>query len=71
MGRDWAPHYAVIYMAKFEKEALLKCSFKPYTCYRYLDDMFRRWPHNVDAFSVFLHIFNTREPPIKYKSSAV
>ena len=23
----------------------------------------------MDAFTVFLHIFNTREPPIKFKSS--
>jgi len=28
MGRDWAPHYADIYMAKFEKEALLKFTLK-------------------------------------------
>jgi len=26
MGRDWAPHYADIYMAKFEKGALYKAA---------------------------------------------
>ena len=69
MDRDWAPHYADSYMAKFEKEALLKCPLKPHTYYRYLDDIFIIWPHSMDAFAVFLDIFNTHEPPIKFKSS--
>ena len=42
MGRDWAPHYADIYMAKFEK-ALYKAALKPHTYYRYLDDIFIVW----------------------------
>ena len=69
MGRDWAPHYADIYMAKFEKEALQKCPLKPHTYYRYLDDIFIIWPHSMAAFSEFLNIFNAHEPPIKFKSS--
>ena len=27
------------------------------------------WPYSMDAFAVFLDIFNTREPSIKFKSS--
>jgi len=69
MGRDWAPHYADIYMAKFEKEALLKCPLKPHTYYRYLDDIFMVWPHGEDAFIEFLNILNEHEPPIKFKST--
>jgi len=34
MERVLAPHYSDIYIAKFEKEALLKCPLKPHTCYR-------------------------------------
>jgi len=45
MGRDWAPHYADIYMAKFEKEVHLKCPLQPPTYYRYLDDIFIVWTH--------------------------
>jgi len=30
MGRGWAPHYAVIYMAKLEKEVHLKCPLQPH-----------------------------------------
>ena len=40
MGRDCAPHCADIYMAKFEKKALLKCPLKPHTYYWYLGDIF-------------------------------
>jgi len=40
MGKDWAPHYADIYMAKCEKEALLQCPLKAHTYFRYLDDIF-------------------------------
>ena len=69
MGKDWAPHYADIYMAKFEKEALLQCPLKAHTYFRYLDDIFIIWPHDKDAFSEFLNIFNTHEPPIKFKPS--
>jgi len=45
MDRDWALHYADIYMAKFEKEALLKCLLKPHTYLWYLDDIFIIWLH--------------------------
>ena len=44
-------------------------SIKTYTYFRYLDDIFIIWPHGKDAFSEFLNIFNTHEPPIKFKSS--
>jgi len=69
LGRDWAPHYANIYMAKFEKEALLKCPLKPHTYFQYLDDIFIIWPNGKVAFSEFLNIFNTHEPAIKFKFS--
>jgi len=44
-------------------------SLKPHTYFRYLDDIFKIWPHGKDAFSEFLNIVNTHEPPIKFKSS--
>ena len=69
MGKNWAPQYADIYMAKFEKEALFKCPLKPHIYFRYLDYFFIIWPNSKDAFSQFLNIFNTQEPPIKFKSS--
>ena len=53
MGRDWAPHYADIYMAKYEKEALYKAALKPHTYYGYLDDVFTVWPHGKRLFMDF------------------
>ena len=69
MGRDWAPHYADIYMAKFEKEALYKAALKPHTYYRYLDDIFIVWPHGKKAFYGFLDSLNNHEPPIRFKAT--
>ena len=69
MGRDWASHYADIYMAKFEKEALYKAALKPHTYYRYLDDVFIVWPHGQKAFYGFLDSLNNHEPPIRFKAT--
>ncbi len=68
MGKKWAPHYADIYMAKFEKDALQKCPLKPHTYLRYLDDIFIIWTHGKQAFFDFLNIFNSHQPPIKFKA---
>jgi hypothetical protein len=69
MGVDYAPHYADIFMAKFEREALLKCQHKPHTFLRYLDDIFIIWPHSLEDFNQFLRIFNEHLPPIKFKAT--
>ena len=68
MGQKYAPHYADIYMAEFEKEALAKCDFKPDCYYRYLDDIFIIWPHGQEAFNTFLAAFNSHRPSIKFKA---
>ena len=34
-----------------------------------MDDVFIIWSHDLATFSVFLDMFNTHEPPIKFKSS--
>ena len=68
MGVDYAPHYADIYMAKFEKDALEKCPLKPHTYLRFLDDVFIIWTHGRESFDTFLGILNNHEPPIKFKS---
>jgi len=67
MGRDWAPRYVDIYMAKFEKEVHLKCPLQPHTYYRYLDDIFIMWTHGEDSFMDYLNNLNDHEPPIRFK----
>jgi len=68
MGQKYAPHYADIYMAQFEKAALAKCKFKPLCYYRYLDDIFMVWPHGLEAFNDFLTVFNSHRLSIKFKA---
>ena len=68
MGKKFAPHYADIFMAKFERDALEKCPLKPLIYLRYLDDIFIVWTHGEKAFAEFLTIFNSHQPPIKFKA---
>ena len=68
MGKKWAPHYSDIYMAKFEKDAMAKCPLKPLFYKRFLDDVFMIWTHGLEAFQNFLDIFNSHQPPIKFKA---
>ena len=68
MGVDYAPHYSDIFMAKFEKEALDKCSYKPHTYFRFLDDVFIVWQHGHSKFQQFLNILNSHSPPIRFKA---
>ena len=54
MGKKFAPNYAKIFMAKWEKEALAKCQKQPQTYFRYLDDIFIIWPHSEAIFYISL-----------------
>ena len=56
MGVDYAPHFADIYMAKFEK-----CPLKPHTYFRFLDDVFIIWIHGRKSFDTFLDILNNHK----------
>jgi len=69
MGKKFAPNYANIFMAKWEKEALSKCLKQPQCYYRYLDDIFIIWPHSKEDFIAFLNTLNAHHPNIKLKST--
>ena len=69
MGTKWSPHYADIYMAYFEEKTLEKCPHKPYIYLRYLDDIFIIWHHGRTVFSEFIDIFNSHQPPIRFKAT--
>ena len=64
MGKKFAPHYADIYMAEWEREALAKCPKKPLVYFRYLDDIFIVWEHSLDDFHTFFAILNSHHPSI-------
>ena len=50
MGIRFAPSFADIFMAKWEKEALAKYPLQPLLYCRFLDDIFMIWTHGVEKF---------------------
>ena len=68
MGKKFAPHYANIFMAKWEQEALAKCPKKPLVYFRFLDDIFIIWTHSRSDFDEFFKILNEHQSSIKLKS---
>ena len=65
MGKKYAPSYANIFMAYFEKEAMKKCYLKPTTYNRFLDDIFIIWDHGRENLETFIKIMNTHHPSVK------
>ena len=69
MGRKFAPNYANLFMAQWEKEALAKCALQPDCYLRFLDDIFIVWPHSEQEFWTFFNILNDHHPTIKLKAT--
>lgn len=65
MGKRFAPSYANIFMADWERGALGKCSLKPVAYYRYLDDVWGVWSGPREAFLEFVEILNSHDPSIQ------
>lgn len=69
MGKKFAPHYADITMAFWEKEHLKRCPKQPTLYLRYLDDIFMIWEHSTSDFDNMFQILNTAHPNITLKSN--
>jgi hypothetical protein len=69
MGRKFAPNYANLFMAQWEKEALAKCTLQPDCYFRFLDDIFAVWPHSEEEFWTFFNTLNNHHPTIKLKAT--
>ena len=69
MGQRYAPSYANIYMAQWEREALTKCTHRPILYLRFLDDIIGVWTHGIGTFEHFIDILNNHHPTIKVKYS--
>ncbi len=69
MGRKFAPNYANLFLAQWEKEALSKCTLLPDCYLRFLDDIFIIWPHSEQEFWTFFNTLNNHHPTIKLKAS--
>ena len=68
MGKRFAPNYANLFMAEWEKQALRKCNKLPLIYLRYLDDIYGIWTHGDDEYRVFLDILNSHQNCIKLTS---
>ena len=69
MGIRFAPSFADIFMAKWEKEALDKYPLRPLLYLRYLDDIFIIWTHSKQQFYEFLEVLNSHHPSIRLKDT--
>lgn len=67
MGKKFAPAFANIYMAEWERFVFPKCPLLLLVSLRYLDDIFGVWPHSVEDFGEFLNILNTHHDYITLK----
>lgn len=68
MGKKFAPAYANIYMAEWERTLFSKCSHLPLMYFRYLDDVFGVWHHDEDSFHQFMIVANAHHTDIRLKS---
>lgn len=67
MGKRFAPSYANIFMAQWEKAVLATCPLKPIIYLRYLDDIFGIWTHSEQEFQAFIKILDSFNPAIRIK----
>ena len=66
MGTPLAPALATVVIADLEEAYLLRCSLRPSTWLRYIDDVFAVWPHGGDTLQSFLDGLNQLEPRIRF-----
>lgn len=67
MGKKFAPAYANIYMAEWERTVFPKCPKLPLLYLRYLDDIFGVWTHSKEEFGHFMEILNSHHESISLK----
>lgn len=67
MGKKFAPSYANIFMAQWEKDILQRSTLKPGTWNRFLDDVFLIWTQGRETLEQFFTFLNSDNPCIKLK----
>lgn len=67
MGKRFAPSYANIYMADWERTLLPKCHKIPLLYVRYLDDIFGIWTYSEQDFKQYINTLNSHHDSINVK----
>jgi hypothetical protein len=64
MGKKYAPSYANIFMAEWERTVWTKCPYHPLFYGRFLDDIYMLWTHGKEKWDECLKILNSDNPCI-------
>ena len=65
MGTKMAPAYANIFMGRLEGQPFRLISLKPFSWFRFIDDMDMKWAHGPENLEVFLQEANGFHPTIR------
>ena len=66
MGTKFAPTFANLFMDSVEQEFLAKCTRKPQTWKRYIDDIFMIWTHGREELKNFITHLNSHHPNLTF-----
>lgn len=71
MGKRFAPSCANIFMAEWEEQVMHKVTYKPDIWFRYLDDVYFHWQHNLERLEQLFKLLNNDHPcvSLKYETS--
>ena len=69
MGTRMAPCYANIFMAELAKNFLSGYPYKPFTNYRYINDIFIIWSHGLDLLHNFINSIDNQHSSIIFTSN--
>ena len=50
IDRKMAPPYAIIFLGDLNERIFSDCDILPLVCWRYIDDIFMFWQHELDTF---------------------
>ena len=62
MGTKMASAYANIFMGRFEGQLLRSVSLKPFSWFRFIDDVDMKWTHGPENLEIFLQEANRFHP---------
>ena len=66
MGTKMAPAYANIFMGRLEGQLLRSVSLKPFSWFRFIDDVDMKWTHGPENLEIFLQEANSFHPTIRF-----
>src|SRR5271156_5388276 len=69
MGKRFSPAYANLFMADLEAKAIDDSPLKPFLWFRFIDDVFGVWTHDLDNFVKFVKHLNSINSNIKFTSN--